>query len=275
MTTTATPSPSPAQTQAQAPFESISAPSPASAGGPPAIVADDVRKFYTVGDTQLEVLHGVSLGVAPGELVAVMGPSGSGKSTLLYCLAGLERPTAGAAEILGRNTTVMSRAELARMRRREVGFVFQQYNLVPTLTARENVALPLRLDGKRPNRATILATLASVGIEKLADKRPGTLSGGEQQRVALARVLAQDPRVVFADEPTGALDSASGILVLDELARIAHSPGRCVLMVTHDPAVAARCDRVVFLRDGRLVAQVSAPTTEAVSAVMLRLSQGA
>lgn len=223
------------------------------------IEAVDVTKSYRAGSRDVEILHGVSLRVRAGEMCAVMGPSGSGKSTLLYTLAGLESPTSGVVSLLGRCSRDMSRSQLARLRRTDVGFVFQSYNLVPTLTAYENIALPFRLRGEKPPVDQIKASLRTVGLTELADTRPVLMSGGEQQRVALARVLAQRPRVVFADEPTGALDSHSGTVVLNELRLIGHQSDQCVLTVTHDPLVAAQCDRVLFLRDGYLVHELAQP----------------
>ena len=239
-----------------------------------AIEAREVRKSYVVGGAAVEILHGVSLSVSSGEMVAVMGPSGSGKSTLLYCLAGLEEPTSGTVALAGRPLASCSRADLARLRRSEVGFVFQSYNLIPTLTAFENVALPYRLRRERPPLDLIAQTLAVVGLTDRATARPPSMSGGEQQRVALARVLAQQPRIVFADEPTGALDTRSGATILAELQRIAHGPDQCVLVVTHDPAVAARCDRIFFLKDGLLERELRPSGVEEVAAVLADLSGG-
>ena len=239
-----------------------------------AVVARDLTKSYPVGGATVQILHGVSLTARYGEMVAVMGPSGSGKSTLLYCLAGLEQPTTGTVSVADRPLGTLSRTELARLRGSEVGFVFQSYNLIPTLTAVENVELPFRLQRRTPPAGVVEQTLATVGLAARAGARPPSMSGGEQQRVALARVLAQRPRIVFADEPTGALDTRSGRVVLDELRRIAHNPDQCVLVVTHDPSVAAECDRVVFLRDGRLERELAAPTADEVAAVLTSLSAG-
>lgn len=236
------------------------------------IGAGEIRKSYLVGGEPVEILHGVSLEVQSGEMVAVMGPSGSGKSTLLYCLAGLEAPTSGGVWLGGRPVSGLSRADLARMRRSEVGFVFQSYNLIPTLTAYENVALSYRLRKLQPPVSLIEDSLASVGLAERSQARPPSMSGGEQQRVALARVLAQRPRIVFADEPTGALDTRSGDLVLEELAKIAHQPEQCVLVVTHDPAVAAACDRVLFMKDGLLERELRPTSVDEVAAVLAELS---
>lgn len=222
----------------------------------PSIEARDIAKSFTVDGRELPILHGVSLQAQPNEMVAIMGPSGSGKSTLLYCLAGLEQPTSGQVRLGGTELGHQTRAGLARMRRSEVGFVFQSYTLIPTLSAYENVALPYLLAGRKPPREELLATMEQVGLAHRVDALPPSMSGGEQQRTALAKVLAQQPQVIFADEPTGALDRRSGELVLDRLVAMSHHPGRSVLLVTHDPAVAARCDRVLFLADGRLAGEM-------------------
>ncbi|MFT4294869.1 MAG: ABC transporter ATP-binding protein [Micropruina sp.] len=240
---------------------------------PAAVVAHNVAKSFRTGRQLTEILHGVSLSVNYGEMVAVMGPSGSGKSTLLYCLAGLESVTSGEVQLNGRSIASCSRAELATMRRSEIGFVFQAYNLIPTLTAVENVSLPYLLDRRPPPMDVIEQTLATVGLGERLQARPPSMSGGEQQRVALARVLAQRPRIVFADEPTGALDTRSGVLVLDELHRISEHPEQCVLVVTHDPTVAARCDRVLFMRDGLLVRELRPTGVDEVAATLAGLSQ--
>ncbi len=238
----------------------------------PLIAAHDLRKSYAVGNGTVEILHGVSVQVTEQEMVAVMGPSGSGKSTLLYCLAGLETPTTGTVTLAGQALDSLSRADLAKMRRTMVGFVFQSYNLIPTLTATENVTLPYTLGRAKPPAGLVEQTLAAVGLSERRDARPPSMSGGEQQRVALARVLTQRPEVIFADEPTGALDVRTGELVLAELVRIAHSPGRCVLVVTHDPKVAAACDRVLFMRDGLLVDELVGGSVQQVAARLASLT---
>ena len=239
--------------------------------GAPLVSGQAIAKSFHVGNREVQVLHGVGLVVHPGELVAIMGQSGSGKSTLLYCLAGLEQPTSGEVVLDSQPLAQLNRSALARMRRSSLGFVFQQYNLVPTLSAYENVALPWRLNRRRPDRELIMQMMTAMGIADLANKLPSTLSGGEQQRVALARVLAQRPRIVFADEPTGALDTRTGRLVLDEIEKIAHDPGQCVLMVTHDPVVASRCDRVIFMRDGLLVGELAHPSWEQIAETLNQL----
>lgn len=242
---------------------------PASA---PMIDCQSVTKSFPTGEREVQILHGVSVAVREQEICAIMGPSGSGKSTLLYCLAGLEAPTTGSVALLGQPLERLSRSDLARMRRTDVGFVFQSYNLIPTLTAFENVALPWRLGRKTPPADQIRQTLTELGLGGQIESRPPQLSGGEQQRVALARVLCQQPRIIFADEPTGALDTKTGVFVLNELVRMAHEPGRCALTVTHDPNVAAACDRVVFLRDGLIVDEMVDPDVTRVAETLTRLT---
>jgi len=235
-----------------------------SAAPPPApvVVARDLVKSYAParrGGTETVVLTGIDVAVEPGEFVAIVGPSGSGKSTLLYCLAGLEPPSRGQVLLLGEDPAKLSRGRLARLRRRGVGFVFQSFNLIPSLSARQNVALPARLSGNRVRGADITAALAAVGLEDRGSHRPGELSGGQQQRVAIARVLAARPRVVFADEPTGALDGATGTAVLGLLTQAARA-GSAVVLVTHDLEAAARADRVIVLRDGAIQGELRAPS---------------
>ena len=238
----------------------------------PLVTADDVHKSFSVGKRQVEILHGVSFQARESEMVAVMGPSGSGKSTLLYCVAGLESVTSGRTTMLGRDVTQLSKADLAKLRRREVGFVFQSYNLIPTLTATQNVELLYRLRREQPPADLVREALQKVGLGERLGARPPSMSGGEQQRVALARVLAQRPQIIFADEPTGALDTRTGDVVLEELTTIAHSPGQCVLVVTHDPKVAAACDRVLFMRDGLLVHELARPSVTEVASSLAELS---
>ncbi len=213
-----------------------------------------VTRRYGSGHTEVIALDDVSLGVAPGEMLAVMGPSGSGKTTLLSLAGGLDSPTTGTVSVLGEDLATLSAAQLARLRRNRVGYVFQQYNLVDGLTAIENVALPLELDGVHRRRANELATTAleSVEIGDLADRFPEELSGGEQQRVAIARAIVGERTLLLADEPTGALDSLTGESVLRMMRRHCDDGGAAVL-VTHDARLAAWADRIVFLRDGRMV----------------------
>jgi putative ABC transport system ATP-binding protein len=208
----------------------------------------DVRRAY--GD--VTALAGVTVAFRPGTFTAVMGPSGSGKSTLLQCAAGLDRPDSGTVVVDGTELGTLGEAGLARLRRTRIGFVFQAFNLLPMLTAEQNVGLPLRLAGRRPARGTVRRALAEVGLAGRERHRPDALSGGQQQRVAIARALVTAPAVVFADEPTGALDSAAGTGILALLRRLADG-GQTVVMVTHDPVAAAASDRVLTLTDGRIV----------------------
>lgn len=238
----------------------------------PAIDAQRLSKSFTVDGRELPILHEISLQIPTNELVAIMGPSGSGKSTLMYCLAGLDQPTSGQVRLNGVELGGQSRAALAKLRRTGLGFVFQSYNLIPTLSAYDNVALPYLLAGRKPPRDHLLQVMSEVGLGHRVDALPPTMSGGEQQRTALARVMAQQPDIVFADEPTGALDSRSGELVLEQLGDIARQPGRTVLVVTHDPIVAAQCDRVLFLGDGYLIDELRPSTVAEVAEIVARLS---
>lgn len=219
------------------------------------VMAKDVRKSFPLGRggsrSEVEVLRGISLSVAAGEMVSVVGPSGSGKSTLLYCLSGLMRPSSGEVVLAGTPLERASRAQAARLRAAHVGFVFQQYGLVESLSVEENVLLPARLAGRRESRRHALEALARVGMDRFRGCRPQDLSGGEQQRVAIARALAARPDAVFADEPSGALDIENGHVVLDLLRKIADEGG-AVVLVTHDLEAASRADRVIVLRDGRV-----------------------
>jgi putative ABC transport system ATP-binding protein len=232
----------------------------------PSIVATAVTKSFSAPDGgTLEVLRGVSLQVEPGEFVAIVGQSGSGKSTLLHCLSGLEPVTSGDVRVGGVRLDALSRRALTVHRREHIGFVFQSFNLIASLTARQNVELSARLAGRSDVRRRAEAALAEVGMTDRADFPPGRLSGGQQQRVALARVVASSPGVVVADEPTGALDSETTDAVLDLLRRLA-SGQRSVVMVTHDLEAAARADRVVVLRDGAVHEELVRPTAEQVLA---------
>jgi putative ABC transport system ATP-binding protein len=222
----------------------------------------DIYRTHGKGDTAVHALRGVSLSVAPGEFVAVMGPSGSGKSTLLNLAGGLDGPTSGEIAVEGVVLASLNRKQLAAVRRRNVGYVFQDLNLLPSLTAAENVALPLELDGMslRKIRPLALAALAEVGLADLAPRFPDEMSGGQQQRVAIARALVGDRRLVLADEPTGALDSQTGESVL-KLLRARVDAGAAGVLVTHEARHAAWADRVIFLRDGRIV-DTSGPLTQ-------------
>ena len=230
----------------------------------PILVLEDVHRVHGSGAAQVHALRGVSLTVRPGELVAVMGPSGSGKSTLLHLAGGLDSPTRGRVIVEGTDLSTLSRAALAALRRRSIGYVFQDFNLVPALTAAENVALPRELDGVSPRRARrqALAALAEVGLDDLADRFPDDMSGGQQQRVAIARAIVGRRRLLLADEPTGALDSVTGESVL-RLIRERCDSGLAGVLVTHEARFAAWADRVIFLRDGVIVDETGyAPPAE-------------
>ncbi|MFB7265121.1 ABC transporter ATP-binding protein [Streptomyces nojiriensis] len=220
----------------------------------PVLQLDRLVRTHGSGATEVHALRGIDLSVFPGELVAVMGPSGSGKSTLLTLAGGLDSPSSGRVIVEGTDITTASRKQLAALRRRSIGYVFQDYNLIPALTAAENVALPRELDGMsaRKARASALAALEEMGLGRLADRFPDEMSGGQQQRVAIARALVGDRRLVLADEPTGALDSETGESVL-ALLRARCDAGAAGILVTHEPRFAAWADRVVFLRDGTVV----------------------
>ena len=222
------------------------------------IEASDVRKTFASGSSNIEVLKGIDLSVRKGEVVAIEGPSGSGKSTFLGLLAGFDSPTQGSIKIDGEEITCMSEDQLAILRGRKLGFVFQSYNLIPTLTAEENVLLPMELRGdvNRPQLRTG-ELLAAVGLESRASHYPAQLSGGEQQRVALARAFACSPSLLFADEPTGNLDSATGNLVLQMLLELNRSNGATLVIVTHDPALSRLTDRIIRLRDGRIMEETA------------------
>jgi putative ABC transport system ATP-binding protein len=231
-----------------------------------------VAKVYP-GRAAVRALDDVTVGFERGSFTAVMGPSGSGKSTLLHCAAGLDRPTSGRVVLAGQDISALREPRLTTVRRRHVGFVFQAFNLVDALSVWDNVLLPQRFAGVRPDRAWARELLARVGLAGRERARPGELSGGQQQRVALARALAGRPEVIFADEPTGALDLSTGREVLALLRTFVDDVGASVVMVTHDPAAAATADRVVFLADGHLVDDVSGPTADHVSARMMELTR--
>ncbi|MDX6268588.1 MAG: putative transport system ATP-binding protein [Frankiales bacterium] len=230
----------------------------------PAVRAMDVRKSYGKGETAVIALAGVSLDVPKGQMTAVMGPSGSGKSTLMHCLAGLDSVDTGSIEIGDTQVVGLGDKQITQLRRDRIGFVFQQFNLLPTLTAGENISLPLDIAGKKPDQAWFDEVVNAVGLGDRLSHRPAELSGGQQQRVACARALVTKPDVVFADEPTGNLDSRSGAEVLSFLQTSARDKGQTIVMVTHDPNAAAYADRVVFLADGLIVDQMDRPTSESV-----------
>jgi putative ABC transport system ATP-binding protein len=223
------------------------------------VSARDVTRRYGEGDSAVDALRGVSLDVGQGELTAIMGPSGSGKSTLMHILAGLDRPTGGSVSIAGRAIVGMDDNELTLLRRKHIGFVFQFFNLLPMLTAEENVVLPLSIAGERPDRAWVDELLAKTGLADRRTHRPSELSGGQQQRVAIARALVSRPTVLFADEPTGNLDSATSEEILELLRDSVAGYGQTMVMVTHDSAAAASAHRVVLLEDGLIVNEQGEP----------------
>jgi putative ABC transport system ATP-binding protein len=229
------------------------------------------RKFYGRAGDRIAALDGVSLEFLPGTFTAIMGPSGSGKSTLLQCAAGLDRLDEGSVALAGVDPARASETALARLRRHQVGFIFQSFNLLPSLTARQNVELPLRLAGRRPDPRSVAAVLGDLGLSDRAGHLPSELSGGQQQRVAIARALITRPSVVFADEPTGALDTRTSREVLALLRRMVTDHGLTVCMVTHDPVAAGYADRVVFLSDGRIVDQLDRPGAPEIAARMAGL----
>jgi putative ABC transport system ATP-binding protein len=236
------------------------------------VSATNLVRRYGEGDTAVEALRGVSLDVADGRLTAIMGPSGSGKSTLMHIAAGLDRPTGGSVVLDGVEITGLSDKKLTLLRREKVGFVFQFFNLLPMLTAEENVVLPLSIAGEKPDAGWLNELLGTFGIADRRSHRPAQLSGGQQQRVALARALVTRPKVIFADEPTGNLDSASSDEVLTLLRRSVDELGQTTVMVTHDPRAAAMADRILFLADGRIVKDIYGSTAVEVLAAMQEVS---
>jgi putative ABC transport system ATP-binding protein len=229
------------------------------------VVLQDVRRVYGKGGNAVTALDGVSISFARGTFTAVMGPSGSGKSTFLHCAAGLDRPTSGTVAIDDVPLAGLSERQLTELRRERIGFVFQSFNLLPALTVWQNVTLPQELDGRRTNKAAVREVLDRVGLSGKHKSRPGELSGGQQQRVAIARALVARPAVIFADEPTGALDTQTAADVLDLLREPVRTQGQTVVMVTHDPVAASYADQVVFLADGVLAGSLLQPTAEQVA----------
>jgi putative ABC transport system ATP-binding protein len=237
--------------------------------------AVDVWKVYGSGEAQVIALHGVTVDLERGHYTAIMGPSGSGKSTLMHCLAGLDSVTRGDVFIGDTRLTGMSDGNLTQLRRTKVGFIFQQFNLLPTLTANENILLPLSIAGRKPDPAWYDTVIDTVGLRDRLGHRPSQLSGGQQQRVACARALVARPEVIFADEPTGNLDSRSGAEVLGFLRNSVREYGQTIVMVTHDPNAASYADRVVFLADGRIVDELVDPTADTVLDKLKRLDVAA
>jgi len=229
-----------------------------------AVRSEAAVKVYGHGDAAVRALDDVSIAMPAGHFTAVMGPSGSGKSTLLHCLAGLDGLTSGKVFVGDADLSRLSDRELTRLRRDRIGFVFQAFNLLPMLTAAENIRLPMDLAGRKPDRAWLDAVIDTVGLRSRLKHRPSELSGGQQQRVAVARALASRPEVIFADEPTGNLDLRSGAEILEFLRRAVDDLNQTVVMVTHDPVAAAYADAVIFLADGRIVDTMDHPTAERV-----------
>jgi len=237
-------------------------------GGRPVIVARDVTRHYGEGNTAVEALRGVSVVIEPGKASVVMGPSGSGKSTLMHILAGLDTPTSGEVEIAGTSVGTLGDNALTKLRRDHIGFVFQFFNLLPMLSAKENIVLPLTIAGEKPEDGWLEQLVADVGLTDRLSHRPSELSGGQQQRVAIARALVSKPTVLFADEPTGNLDSSTGQEILELLRRSVEQYGQTVVMVTHDARAAAMADRVLFLADGLIVRELAQSSAHDILATM-------
>ena len=246
----------------------------ATVSAPPQPVAArtaDAVKVYGRGDASVRALDGISVSFAKGQFTAIMGPSGSGKSTLLHCVAGLDRLSSGQVFIGDEELGGLGDRQLTLLRRVKVGFIFQSFNLVPTLSAEDNIVLPLTIAGRKPDPAALTEVVRITGLGDRLRHRPNELSGGQQQRVAAARALASPPEIIFADEPTGNLDSKSSNELLDFLSRAVSTLGQTIVMVTHDPLAAAHADRIIFLADGRVVDEMHAPTADTVLNVMRHL----
>jgi putative ABC transport system ATP-binding protein len=233
--------------------------------------AEGLSKFYGTGDAAIPALDNVTVALAEGQFTAIMGPSGSGKSTLLHMLAGLDRPSSGEVYLGDTEITSLGDKALTLLRRDRIGFIFQSFNLLPTMTAAENIVLPIRIAGRKPDDHWVASIVETVGLTGRLSHRPSELSGGQQQRVAAARALASKPQIVFADEPTGALDSRSGAELLGFLRTAVKELGQTVVMVTHDASAAAYADRVLFLADGKIVDEMREPTADSVLDYMKHL----
>jgi putative ABC transport system ATP-binding protein len=242
-------------------------------GAGPVVVAEGVTRRYGEGETAVDALRGVSVDIERARLTAVMGPSGSGKSTLMHILAGLDKPTAGTVEVAGTEITTLGDNDLTKLRREHIGFVFQFFNLLPMLDARENITLPLAIAGEKPEPGWVDKVVSDVGLSDRLDHRPSELSGGQQQRVAIARALVSKPTVLFADEPTGNLDSATGQEILQLLRNSVDALGQTTVMVTHDPRAAAIADRILFLADGLIVQEMREASSHDVIAAMEQLGE--
>jgi putative ABC transport system ATP-binding protein len=254
-------------------MSAIALPSEIAAGSTPApggavVSATGLVRRYGEGDTAVEALRGISLDVNRGQLTTVMGPSGSGKSTLMHILAGLDKPTEGSVEIAGTEITTLGDTDLTKLRREHIGFIFQFFNLLPMLSAEENIVLPLTIAGEKPDKAWLEQLIESVGLTDRRTHRPSELSGGQQQRVAIARALVSKPTVVFADEPTGNLDSKTGGEILELLRQAVQDAGQTTVMVTHDPRSASIADRILFLADGNIVKELPRSDPSEVIAAM-------
>jgi putative ABC transport system ATP-binding protein len=237
-------------------------------GAGPVVVAQDVARRYGEGETAVDALRGVSVDIARARLTAVMGPSGSGKSTLMHILAGLDKPTSGTVEVAGTEITTLGDNDLTKLRREHIGFVFQFFNLLPMLNARENITLPLTIAGEKPEDGWVEKIVADVGLTDRLSHRPSELSGGQQQRVAIARALVSKPTVLFADEPTGNLDSTTGNEILELLRRSVDDYGQTMVMVTHDARAASMAHRVLFLADGLIVRELGECDTHRILEVL-------
>jgi putative ABC transport system ATP-binding protein len=237
------------------------------------VIANQIARRFGEGDTAVDALRGVSLDVARGQLTTVMGPSGSGKSTLMHILAGLDRPTSGTVAIDGTEITALDDSDLTKLRRNHIGFIFQFFNLLPMLTAEENITLPLTIAGEKIDRTWVAQLVESVGLKDRLTHRPSELSGGQQQRVAIARALITKPTVVFADEPTGNLDSKTGGEILELLRQAVQDSGQTTVMVTHDARSASIADRILFLADGNIVKELPRSDPHEVVAAMEEISR--
>ena len=232
------------------------------------VVARDLMRRYGEGETAVDALRGVSVDVNKGKLTAVMGPSGSGKSTLMHILAGLDKPTSGSVTVAGTEITTLKDSELTKLRRDHIGFVFQFFNLLPMLTAEENIRLPLSIAGQKPDKERFDELIASVGLADRLSHRPSELSGGQQQRVAIARALVSEPEVVFADEPTGNLDSKTGAEILELLRHSVEDMGQTIVMVTHEARAAVIADRVLYIADGQIVRELAGASQHEIGEAM-------
>jgi len=239
------------------------------------VVARDLTRRYGEGETAVDALRGVSVDIAPGKATAVMGPSGSGKSTLMHILAGLDKPTSGGVQLAGQEITTLGDNALTKLRREHIGFVFQFFNLLPMLTAKENILLPLTIAGEKPEDGWFDKLVDDVGLEDRLTHRPSELSGGQQQRVAIARALVSRPTVLFADEPTGNLDSNTGQEILDLLRRSVEEYGQTIVMVTHDARAAAMANRILFLADGEIVRELKECDAHTIHTVMEEIAAAA